>query len=635
MYGIITLQIFSYKEIRNMTKLYTIGQLFQNMRNKKNFTRAELTEGLCSPSVLEKIEEDQIEPNVLLVKLLMQRLGNSPSKLEYILSNQDYKWLDSYDQFLEFIFRKRGDWCNWLLPRLRKAQKTNPIQEMIYYRCHAMYQYYIKGDKNFAAQELTKAILQTSSSILAEGLPINEWFIQYTSIDKNLYTKKHRCILSVMELENLIALLRILNEQKKLSAEKVVKTLLWCKNYINTFITDREEHAKIFCKCAWLLSKFYIYQGDKSTAFELCDSAFEELQDFGISYFMRPLLRQMLKCKSVHALQRKKEKYERYLNTLTNIYVMFGDIWFPQDSILYNCYQCEYFLDYEILRGGRLTMGLTQETMISGIFTSSRSLSKIENCKAHPSKENFRKLMRNLNLQKTRFNGMVLTDSMEMLEKAQELRCLISKKKHTEMERPMRELKAKLDMSLFENWGTIQYFENVIDYANKSQSYKDILQKDYQLLQETYDINKALYRTPFHLETDYINQIALMLEKMGRKAESIALYQKVLDTFHKSRIKEKYHFQSYSIILENLAAQEESMELSKKAIRFALRYGKINSLHYDYMTYLDILEKTGKVKKENCRAMLEEIITLCSLVKNEKDLAIAQQHYQEKYSTAK
>lgn len=76
------------------------------------------------------------------------------------------------------------------------------------------------------------------------------------------------------------------------------------------------------------------------------------------------------------------------------------------------------------------------------------------------------------------------------------------------------------------------------------------------------------------------------------------------------------------------------MELSKKAIRFALRYGKINSLHYDYMTYLDILEKTGKAKKENCQAMLEEIITLCSLVKNEKDLAIARQLYQEKYSTA-
>lgn len=77
------------------------------------------------------------------------------------------------------------------------------------------------------------------------------------------------------------------------------------------------------------------------------------------------------------------------------------------------------------------------------------------------------------------------------------------------------------------------------------------------------------------------------------------------------------------------------MELSKKAIRFALQYGKINSLHYDYMTYLDILEKTGNAKKENCRAMLEEIITLCSLVKNEKDLAIAQQHYQEKYGTVK
>lgn len=611
-----------------MTKLYTIGQLLQNMRNKMNFTRSELTEGLCSPSILEKIEEDSIEPNVLLVKLLLQRLGNSPSKLEYILSNQDYKWLDSYDQFLEFIFRKRGDWCNWLLPRLRKAQKKSPIQEMIYYRCHAMYQYYIKGDKNFAAQELAKALLQTSSGILAEKLPINEWLIQYTSIDKNLYTKKHRCILSVMELENLIALVRILNEQKKLSAEKAVETLLWCKNYIDTYITDREEHAKIFCKCVWLLSKFYIFQGDKTTAFELCDSAFEELQDFGISYFMRPLLRQMLKCKSVHALQRKKEKYERYLNTLTNIYVMFGDIWFPQDSILYNCYQCEYFLDYEILRGGRLTMGLTQETMISGVFTSARSLSEIENCKTHPGKENFRKLMRNLNLQKTRFNGMVLTDSMEMLEKAQELSRLATKKKYIEMERELRELEQNIDMSLTENQILIRYFENVIDSSEDSCTYDSILQDVYHFMTNRYDItNDKFYRSPFPIEEKYINQAAICFKKLGRKQDKIELYQKILKTYHKSRIKTKYHFRSYSVLLGNLAMELNSVDLSKKAIRLCLRCGKLNQLPHNYMTYICAL--TDTLDKTVCRKMIEECITLCELTKNTENLTTLRQYYQK------
>ena len=613
---------------------YVTGTLIRKMRLKRKLSVKELAKGVCPSQLLEQIEHNLVDADALLIHILMQRLGGAPDKIEYILTEQDYKWSYALDRFPELVFRGRGDWAYWLLPRLQENPAKNPVQQMYYHRCHALYQYYIMDDKNRAAQELAEALLLTSSSILMAGLPINPWIEQHKASDY-LHTKNSACVLSATELENLLALVRVLREQEAISVGEATKVLEWCQKYINSHISSHEEHAKIFCKCVWLLADCYITEEKETIAFELCDSAFEELQDCGISYFMIPLLRQMLRCTSVYTLQRKAEKYKSYLDTLTRLYDVFGKAWYPQDSILFNCCQHEYFLDYEVLRGGRLTMGFTQAQMISGIFENPRALSQIENRKTKPKKNNFQKLMRKLNLPKTRYSGLVLTDSEEMLEKAQELTRLVSKQSHIEMERHIRELQKGIDMSLPENQRSIRYFENVIDYTNESRGYQDVLQEDYRLLRETYDIARTLYRPPFRMEANYINQIAIMLRKTGRMEEYFALYEKVLDTYHKSKVKEKYHFASYSVMLGNLAAQKEpwkeSLELSEKVIRFSLDCGRISLLHFNLMSYLCALEEAGDTDKEYCRAMLKDVIVLCALVKNEKDLAIAQQYYREHY----
>lgn len=615
---------------------YSIGKLIRAMRRKRKLSKKDLAHGLCPAQFLEQMEADLMEPDAPLVDILLQRLGGTPDKMEYILTAPEYQCLNTLDKFFELYFCGRGDWTSWLLPRLFKGPTKSPVQTMYFYRCHALHQYYIQNNKALAAEAIAKALMSVSPSVLRTETPINQYLKPYPTLG-DLHTESSSCILSATELENLFAFVRILWEQEKIPAKDAMEILDWCRNYINCRITSREEHAKISCKCAWLSAACYISAGNETAAFELCEGAFEELQDCGISYFMRPLLRQMLKCTSVYTLQRKAEKYRGYLDTLTRLYDTFGEAWHPQDSILYGCVQHEYFLDYEVLRGGRLMLGLTQEEMISGVFENPRALSQIENRKTKPTKNNFRKLMCNLHLNKTRCNGLVLTDSEEMLEKTQELNRLVSKGKHVEMERQIRELQKGIDMTLPENQRAVRYFENVIDYSEGSRGYQDVLQEDYRLLRETYDIAQKLYRLPFRMEVNYINQIAILLWKTGKKEEYFALYEKVLDSFHKSRVKEKYHFASYSVMLGNLAARkeawEESLELSKKAIRFALKCERISLLHFNLMSYLCALEETKNADKKYCRTMLKDVIILCSLVKNEKDLAIARQYYKEKFET--
>lgn len=105
------------------------------------------------------------------------------------------------------------------------------------------------------------------------------------------------------------------------------------------------------------------------------------------------------------------------------------------------------------------------------------------------------------------------------------------------------------------------------------------------------------------------------------------LYQKILKTYHKSRIKTKYHFRSYSVLLGNLAMELNSVDLSKKAIRLCLRCGKLNQLPHNYMTYICAL--TDTLDKTVCRKMIEECITLCELTKNTENLTTLRQYYQK------
>lgn len=610
---------------------FALGRLIYQIRIKAGLKKKQIATGLCPTAMLDKIEADFTESEPFLANMLMQRLAVSSHNMEYILTKPDYQWLDAQDLFMRLIFRGRGEPACHLLSYLEKLSTKSPTQEMHIHRFHALYQYYIAHNKALAAKELAETLLLTSPFLLNEKLPVKKWMERY-QISGIPFHSIQGFLLSSTELENLLAFVRILNETGNILSEDAIQVLEWCREYIDSHMINREEHARIFCKCTWLLAGFYLNTKDKaSLAFELCDSAFEELQDYGISYFMFPLLRRMLQCNPTHALQRKKEKYQRYLNTLTHLYDTFGKPWYPQDSILYDPHPYEYFLDYEVLQGGRKTLGLTQETMSLHVFEDSRSVSQIETLKSKPNKDNFRKLMENLHLQKTRCNGFVLTDSAEMLEHAQELRRLISKNMHIEMERCIRELRSGIDMTVRDNQYAIRYFENVIDYSAKNREYKDVLREDYEMLRETYDIKGDLYRPPFMLEADFINQIAILLRRMGRAEEAAALYEKVLETYHKSKVKVKYHFSSYSVMLGNLAARKESLELSENIIQLSLKCGKINLLHFSLMTYLCALEETKDADKKYCRAILKDIITLCELVKNEKDLIIARQYYEKNY----
>ena len=642
----------------------TIGKLIRSTREAQKISTGKLVEGICSRRTLQKFEEGQPDCDMLLFIILLQRLGKSADKLEYILTWQDYRLECILDWFIECVFKKKKKWAEQAIELYwRKTEGIGTVHRMYLCRGRAMIAYWIDREAGEAEKWLEKALSAT--------------FPRWRNA---VWTE---CCISAMELENALALARMRQEQGKDDGGLLRR----CGEYINRMVTDGEEHAKLFGKYAWLAAAVRLRKGRCEEAMELCMKALEELRQYGIEYFMRPLLRLMLRCHE--RLDRKKgqeatqdgrrrgreagvrgsvfwipkKRCMTYLQILEHLHEQFGEPWYPDDSLLCNCCQKSYHLDYEVLYAERCVKGMTQERMAEGIYHSAKAIGEIERVESMSSTRRFSMMLGKVGLEKERRNGFVVTDSFEALELRKEIQACAGRQQYDIMRLLLRQLEQQLDMEIFENYRTVQLIRNSIDMASEMRPREKILAEDWALLDETYCFvpdewkagaelaprqnklgnigrlpelkkerlgRKRLCRAPMKNETDVINQIAILLKKLGKNEEAMRLYEWTLQTFEQSRVYVWHRFLSYSLLLGNAAAEKCSVEDSSKALRQSLRCGKLCFLGGDYMTFACALED-DPTKHELCRRMMREVYYLFELSYDYRRQSVTKKYYISNY----
>ena len=139
--------------------------------------------------------------------------------------------------------------------------------------------------------------------------------------------------ISTLEMENLLAYAKtqiaIGTGQELAEAESLLTD---CRQFIDERISDGEEHAKIFAKCAYLLAGLYVKQGKTVQAKQLAERAFLELQTYSISYFMEPILELLIQCTE----NGKEPPYRQYLTALQHVKQYVGEDWRFTDAVFKN-----------------------------------------------------------------------------------------------------------------------------------------------------------------------------------------------------------------------------------------------------------------------------------------------------------
>ena len=588
-----------------------IGAQINELREQKNISLEALALGICADESLRNIELGKEAVNKLFMEILFQRLGKSTDKLELILSEEVYQEEQLLERYEELLELGDGELAARVLEQFQeRAPKDSNVHKMFYCRNKAYAEFRIENNPKKAREWMQKALDITMPGWQEKRL--EEYWI------------------STIEMENLLAYAKTqLAIGTKEELETAEALLLACQRFMDGQITDGEEHAKIFAKCAHLLGELYIKQGDFSKAEQFAERAFQGLREYGISNFMEPLLRILVQC--VPEKRTEKPPYSYYLNALLHLKKFAGAEQYFTDSIFKNCSQQTYYLDYELFREERIAQGYTQDRVIEGVYKNPESLSRAERGKATMRDSKLLRLFHRLGIDKSRYNGFVVTDDYAVLELKQQVDILISRNCFKEAAEKIEELKSRLDLRIAENSRWIQGYEITIGTCKEDVPKEELLEQARSLLQETFHWKaNGVYRSPMDREVDLINQIGILLRQVDRKDEAVKLFQSVIDAMRGSKVGLKKRYRSYSLLRVNLAKWEESIELAKENIGFALACGKLRCLPMNYMTAACAM-LDAPANREICREMIKDVYYLWELVCNEANKKVVEQYYKKIY----
>lgn len=590
-----------------------IGNQIRILRRQQKISSKKLVQGLCTERALNYIEAGKELPDKMLADVLIQRLGKSPDKLELIISREIYQLERMQDLFEEALERGNRRRAEELIETYEEIAPKSSVYRMFYCRSRAYLSFRLDKDVMEAKEWLMRALELTLPDWRKK--PLEEYLI------------------STMEMENLLAYVKcLLKEGTSPGLAEAEELLNSCREYIDGHILDGEEHAKIYCKCVDLLAELALSQNHLNKVSLLCEKAFDELRDFGILYYMRPLLDKLVLCEDSMLQMERREMYQTFRDVLDSVYERYGEAWRFTDSIFKNCCQRTYYMDYELIRGERLAQGITQEQLIEGIYENPESLSRVESGKSSPGKKTLAQLFEKLGIEKGRYNTFVATESFEVLEMKKELDRLTSRREYEKAEAKLAELKETLDLSVVENSRVVRGLELALENVLNKKPAEQLLEEMIALLQETYPVKRdEKIRVPLDREVYLMNHICIILKKLGKKKEIEELYSLMLNMMKKSRIQLRYRFRSYNTMATNYAKQICSIMLAGRNISYIFSCGKLREVYMNYLTEACVLID-NPANHLKCRRMIEETYYLCKLEKNMTDVKLIRAYCKSKFN---
>ena len=548
---------------------YHIGLLIEQERNRKKISRKQLALGIFSQQMLSKLENDQCESDMLQVEMLLQRLGRSPDKLEVFMPLSEYKKIKMRDLIEEVILKNKPFKADYLLERYKDAfYKTEAVHQMYYYRTKAYLLMRTGGSIDEALEYIIKAI----------DITLPGW--QQTSIEKYL--------ISTYEMENLLAYGKLLHMTEE--NEKARGLLVACEEYITKHFTDTEECAKIYPKCVWLLSKVCPDEKDDNWITEACEKALDILRREAIGYFSTPVIEEIMWRYRRMKNEERASYWQRFYDTFISLYTEYvPDM--CQDSLFRNVCQRAYYLDYEMIRGERLAQGITQEGLIVDVYESVKPLSDIENHRKTARKNKYESLMNRMGVDKRRCNGILATDSFDVLQKKNVLDYFVCTNDISGIQNTLDELKEMLDMSIVDNRRFIRAYQILLARKKKICSTDVIIVDLKSLLKETYNIEYCKTRIPMRNEVFLINQIGICYANMGNRLDQIEWLKKNIYVLKKSNMGLRYNMRSVMLLMSNYIIalyengnKDEMNKISNATMILELTYGKTRALADSILT---------------------------------------------------
>ena len=568
--------------------------------------------GLCTREMLHKIINDGAFADLKMVRILIQRLGKSPNKLEFVVSK---KIIDSeheqlyFDESIDTGDRKTA--LKMLDKFEAEALCTDSLRadKMYFLRNKAKYEYYF--NKNY--------VLPFDYMEEAVEITIPGWNVD----NLNDYA------ISTIEIENLLAYCMLKyckipggsddkytdRENPDESIRCGRKLISSITEYVERNILDEEEKASVMPKCKWVSALLYIREKDYVAAVHESEEGIEYLRDFALLHFMPPLLGIIQEYGENIDLKESYANYKEYNDVLYNLFKEYGTAEYKFDSLFTRCNRIVYHYDAEIYAAQRRIRDLTQEQLAEAADVSPDMISKFEHGKRSPNKTNYPKLMKALGLEWDRYSTALICEDFKILEIIQDIGIHMEKEEFEEAEKKLQAIKSKIDDQYRRNRRVIRNKQLYIDLGFKRISPEEGISQAKEFLKETYPFfDMEINRPPLSDEVNLLNQIGVCYDYMGRRKDIAWMYKKLVNIIDDSYVDNRLKVRIYGLLLGNCAQMSDDSEYFQKALRYRITgrdLSGIESLISSFAVFFYKLDKTGSK-----RLMTNALIAARLLKKN-------------------
>lgn len=541
--------------MQNEKEKVQIGNIISKLRRASGYTQEEICRGICSISEFDKIELNLRIPGYFELDRFFSRMGKSTESLEYILSKETYELYELRYCIQKSICQREFEKAMKLL---RKYQKKK-------YADRPLHCQYIE-------QELAQIYWMTHESLEKVQECLNK-AIQQTLREKDILSME--AAIGIEELQLLLFQIEISLQKENEKCVSLKKILI----YIERHITDINEKVKVYPYAVILLVEYSNIELEYSYLMYILETALELFRDTGGILYLSETIQ-----KYIGLLQRnrgREEKIERFRKMRNILRKVEGDCGIYLEKYrLFQSYNREFELDYELLRRTRIALKMSQEEVCEGICEQ-ETLSRIENGKRKPHRKTIQELLERVDQKRNLVETVIMTEDYEVLE----LKQTYENWKIRNDKEKIQEISGLLRKNINYDEATEKYIikmKVVEAYEEGKLSAEVAIDKLLELVPKAFFDKKFIQQCKLTAtEANILNEIALLYQRLSQYEKADEIYKKVLRYYEGESIRFVFHAQQWKIHLLNYAKNLEQMgklkevtDISRELIAKMLETGK-------------------------------------------------------------
>lgn len=470
--------------------------LLKIMRQFHKVTLKQVCSGLCSVSMMKRVESGERLPEKQVRDRMMARMGVSIERYEDYLSKEEYEQWHLRQQLFCAIEEKQTEEAERILAAYRVYENQNVVEAQY---CTAM-EFMILQLKNDSIQKQREVIERAVKfTIAAPDAGLSE-----------------EMLLAEQEINLLIEYIR-LRERDSLE-----EAFIWRKkqyqmilNYIETSRLDSVCRAKVYPKAAYYLSCLILEHEatleELALGMELCNQAVEILRESSRLYYFMELME--VSEKLADRLQKDRGEESIRQMEIAELYEAYGVNPY-MENFCYLYRGGDSFCIEDVIRVRRKMFGMTKEKLCQGIC-SVKTLTRLERKKTKTQMKIVRQLFERLGLYADYVRTRVITNDAEILKLAEQHVWYENNHMIKEWMWSTCELEKKLNMEIPQNRQFMMHSRFLLELRSGKITQEEYVNRMIELLEKTIPLEKIMKAEKKFLsreEYTYIRGIGMRME---------------------------------------------------------------------------------------------------------------------------